>query len=81
MPGPLNLGPGGGSYNKPISHLHQCWRGLVVCGCGVGLWVKTALALLMATCTAKEGKVVSPPLETWMGDGQSVVEVLPWDLL
>src|SRR5260221_5873512 len=22
MLGPLNLGPGGGSYNKPISHLH-----------------------------------------------------------
>src|SRR5258707_14790580 len=23
MLGPLNLGPGGGSYNEPISHLHQ----------------------------------------------------------
>src|SRR5258707_169070 len=21
--GPLNLGPGGGSYNEPISHLHR----------------------------------------------------------
>src|SRR5260221_6624305 len=25
MLGPLNLGPGGGSYNKRISHLHQTW--------------------------------------------------------
>src|SRR5258705_9464435 len=24
MLGPLNLGPGGGCYNEPISRLHQC---------------------------------------------------------
>src|SRR5258708_14971844 len=28
--GPLNLGPGGGSYNEPISHLHQM-SGAVEC--------------------------------------------------
>src|SRR5260370_42269704 len=50
--------------------LHRCWRGLFVCGCGVGLQVKIALASLMATCAAKGGEVVSPPLGTWMGDRQ-----------
>src|SRR6266436_1725169 len=25
MLGPLNLGPGGGSYNEPISHLQRRW--------------------------------------------------------
>src|SRR5258708_22208694 len=36
MLGPLNLGPGGRSYNKPISHLHHMtWSDLhqVQCGC------------------------------------------------
>src|SRR5258708_39088461 len=26
MLGPLNLGPGGGSYNEPISCLHRCFK-------------------------------------------------------
>src|SRR5260370_29627039 len=36
MLGPLNLGPGGGSYNKPISHLH---RPLYALTCKTQWWV------------------------------------------
>src|SRR6266481_284403 len=30
---PLNLGPGGGSYNKPISRLHQAGRDSMLTAC------------------------------------------------
>src|SRR6266436_1469958 len=35
MLGPLNLGPGGGSYNEPISRLHRCplWSFLPTARC------------------------------------------------
>ncbi len=55
----------------------QCWRGLTACRCGVGRWVKVALASLMAAYAEGTDGVAGPPLGSWMGEGCRIDGVSP----